>query len=870
MSDLPFVAGHSAYPAARLGMMFLFCSLLACGGKPGAPAAKKKAGAGGATSSSAETGTGANAPAPALGAAPKPPPVLFPVSDFSLTDQDGEVFHVANLRGRVWIANFMFTRCTATCPAQAAKLVEIDARSHRWPDWARIHLVSITVDPEYDTSERMKEYADSLKADHAQWKFLSGPRSEVFRISKDVFKLPVAEASETAATPITHSSRFALVDGESQIRGFYDALDPAEFAKLMHDLRVVLMEAPTSTVGPTHIGLPLDVFDPPWLAARQEAQRQASDKIGVFHDFEFTDRAAESGIRFVNRTVPDVGRNFKLNHYDHGNGLAVADVDGDGLYDIYFVNQLGGNELWRNLGQGHFENFTEQAGVGLKGRLGVSASFADTDNDGDPDLFVTTTRHGNAFFENEGKGRFRDVTAKSGLNYKGHSSSAEFFDYDGDGLLDLFVTNVGVFTTDTIGHSENPELSQYPYFTARKNSFVGHLFPELTERSILYRNEGNNRFRDVSQDVGLIHDGWSGDATPLDANNDGWIDLYVVNMQGNDEYYENQGGKKFERRSDEVFPATPWGAMGVKAFDYNNDGRLDLFVTNMHADMFELLGSGPGEKRKAAVAARPPESMLRNRNPSDAIYGNAFYENQGRGRFVEISDRINAENYWPWGPSVGDLNADGYLDVFVPSSMNLTYRYHVNSLLLNDGGKTFRDAEFILGVEPRVDSKTAVPWFELDCSGADADHDLCQGRAGRVVVWGAVGSRSAAIFDLDQDGDLDIVTNDSNSGPMVLVSNLSERRPDFHYLQVHLRGTRANHDGLGARVEVTVGGRTLTQVHDGQSGYLSQSSLPLYFGLGAARTVDQIVVQWPGGKKQTVAGPIATNRLLAIIEESVE
>jgi hypothetical protein len=231
-----------------------------------------------------------------------------------------------------------------------------------------------------------------------------------------------------------------------------------------------------------------------------------------------------------------------------------------------------------------------------------------------------------------------------------------------------------------------------------------------------------------------------------------------------------------------------------------------------------------------------------------------------------VSGEVNAENYWPWGPSAGDLNADGYQDLFIASCMNYPFRYHVNSLLLNDRGKTFRDAEFILGIEPRRDGKTAAPWFELDCSGADAGHELAQGRTGRIVVCAAIGSRSAVIFDLDRDGDLDIVTSDFNTPPMVLISNLSERKADLRYVSIQLRGTRSNRDGLGAKVQVTAGGKVLTQVHDGQSGYLSQSSLPLYFGLGEAQVIDEVSVQWLGGERQVLKGPIETNRHLVIVE----
>ncbi len=484
----------------------------------------------------------------------------------------------------------------------------------------------------------------------------------------------------------------------------------------------------------------------------------------------------------------DTARDFKKNHYDHGNGIAVADVDGDGLSDLYFVNQVGGNELWRNAGGGRFENITEQAGVALKGRVCVSASFADTDNDGDPDLFVTTTRHGNAFFENTGHGRFTDVSAKSGLDYVGHSSTGEFFDYDRDGKLDLFVTNVGQFTTDAVGHHGDPEKKENPYFIGQEESFVGHMFADRNEQSHLYRNEGENRFRNVTKEVGLLEPSWTGDATPLDANDDGWIDLYLTNMQGEDLYYENIGGKRFENRSQEVFPSPVWGGMCVKSFDYNNDGLMDLFITNMHADMWapRKLIVGPEEKLKTP-RNKFAESYLRSSTSKQLVFGNGLYEKQSSNQFREVSDRVNAENYWPWGHSIGDLNADGYQDLFIDSSMNLPFRYQTNAVLLNDRGQSFVDSEFILGIEPRAGGTIATPWFELDGSNAaDAKHPAARGHQGKVVVWAALGTRSSVIFDLDQDGDLDIVTNDFNSPPMVLVSNLNERNPDLRYLKLQL------------------------------------------------------------------------------------
>ena len=205
-------------------------------------------------------------------------------------------------------------------------------------------------------------------------------------------------------------------------------------------------------------------------------------------------------------------------------------------------------------------------------------------------------------------------------------------------------------------------------------------------------------------------------------------------------------------------------------------------------------------------------------------------------------------------------------DVFITSSMNYPFRYGVNSLLLNNRGEMFLDSEFIVGVEPRRDGRTTKPWFELDCSGEDRGHKDCKGQTGRITVLGALGTRSSVIFDLDDDGDLDIVTNEFNSEPLVLISNLSEKRA-VNFLKVKLIGSDSNRDGLGAKVTVTAGSESYVKVHDGQSGYLSQSQCPLYFGLDDANSVDRIDVLWPSGKRQVVTGPINSNQLIEIKEE---
>lgn len=611
---------------------------------------------------------------------------------------------------------------------------------------------------------------------------------------------------------------------------------------------------------------------PAWLVerARQETELAARSPVGP--DFRFTDQRQASGITFENRIVDDAGKAYKLVHYDHGSGVCAADVDGDGLLDLYFATQLGTNELWQNRGNGRFVNVTSEAGLGMPDAVAVGCAFADIDNDGDPDLFVTTVRHGNRLLENTGNGRFRDITQAAGVGYVGHSSGAVFFDYDADGLVDLFVANVGVYTSNERGPGG--------YFVGLVDAIMGHLHPERAEASILYRNRGGNRFKDVTREVGLVDRSWSGDATALDVNQDRYPDLYILDMQGGDHLWLNEGGKQFRDATEHYFAKAPWGSMGVKVFDFDGDSQLDLFVTSMHPDMWIDIAPGDweAEGRKAdtsTVAGRMiPEGKDR------FLFGNELFVNRGGGRFVDVSDSVGVETYWPWGPSVDDLNADGWDDIFIAAGMNFPYRYGINSVLLNEGGRRFLPSEFVVGVEPRPNGATQQVWFTLDCKGADALSPLCAAcakpeapamgcrldAARQLTMMGSLGTRAAVALDLDDDGDLDIVTNEFNGPPQVFVSDLAQRHR-IQFLKIRLRGARSNRDGLGAHVTVVLpDGRRMLKVLDGKSGYLSQSALPLYFGLANVDHVEGIEVRWPSGRRQTVAGPIAAGRIIDVVE----
>ncbi|MEM8996914.1 MAG: FG-GAP-like repeat-containing protein [Acidobacteriota bacterium] len=756
------------------------------------------------------------------------PPVLGVAPYVELVEPTGLAFPFGELRGQLWVAGPL---ATDAAPEQLEFWNGLQARLAEHPAGAETRRLSLA--PASTAPEALKAFAEQLEADVLTWFFLTGDAKQLDRLGG---RLGVDSGNVA----------LALVDRTGRVRGHYPG-NAAGLDGLVGDLDAVAAE-------PRPLFYPEDIMNPPWLEDRGVDQRAAVAASSVRQDFAFTDRLADTGITWRNIATEDSGKRYKTNHYDHGNGVVVADVDGDGKQDLYFLTQLGPNGLWRQVDNGRFEDITESAGVAVADRVSVSGAFADYDNDGDPDLFVTTVKQGNLLFQNDGSGRFTDVTETAGVGEVAHSSAAVFFDYDRDGLLDLLVTHVGEYTTDDIGPGG--------YRIGFPIAFDGHLKPERSERSTLFRNLGDGSFEDVSEQTGLVEAGWNGDASLVDFDGDGWLDLYMTDMQGHDDVYRNVGGERFEDVRSELFPETPFGTMGIQVFDFDNDQKLDIFLTDMHTDMVRKFDPSE-EQEKLPAHEMPPLDRLGS--DGKHVRGNAFFHNRG-GRYEEVSQAIGAENYWPWGLSSGDVNADGYEDAYLTSSMSYGWRYANDALLLNESGERFVASEFALGVEPRVNYVNAVAWHDLDCDDlAEAENFLCQGKSGAFEVWGALGSRSSVILDLEGDGDLDIVVNEFHAPPRILISDLSERG-DVAYLEVDLEGRASNRDGIGASVVLTAGDRTYRKVLDGNAGYLSFSPQALYFGLGDAAGVDSIEVTWPSGAVQKVDGPIEINRRLEIVE----
>jgi len=569
----------------------------------------------------------------------------------------------------------------------------------------------------------------------------------------------------------------------------------------------------------------------------------------------FQERAQEAGIAFRMHFLPkEQGEPFHINLYDHGSGLAVGDYDNDGREDIYFLNQLGPNALYRNVGDGSFVDVTAKAGVAIGNRISVGATFADYDNDGWPDLFVTTTRGGNVLFHNRGDGTFEDVTAAAGLSHVGHSQTPVFFDYDNDGYLDLFLTNTAHWTTDVFDSATG-------YFEGKPD--LGSLLTSAKESNILYHNNGDGTFTDVTDRAGLRGRGWAGDVAVFDYDEDGFLDLFVPSMVGRGQLYRNTGHGTFRDVTAETLGRTPYGAVGCKVFDYDGDGRLDLFVVDMHSDMWMGVDAehvsldvarrvqhrrfrtpkGPTVNEEAPGLIQVQRAMFaRQGEDFDALlFGNALYRNLGHGKFEETAVAAGLETLWPWGVATGDFDNDGHEDVFIPSGMGYPYYYWPNQLMMNNGDGTFRDRAADFGVEP---PRGGIYQAERV--------------AGRQATRS---SRAAVVADFAGDGRLEIVTNNFNDRPYYFAN----RFPRRNYVELRLTGTQSNRDAIGAVVRLWVGTTVMVRQVNPAGGYLSHSSRVVHFGLGDHTKVDRIEIRWPRGILQRLDNP-AINTLLQIRE----
>jgi hypothetical protein len=492
-------------------------------------------------------------------------------------------------------------------------------------------------------------------------------------------------------------------------------------------------------------------------------------------------------------------------------GLALLDYDGDGNVDIYFVNgaplsETGGdaaptNALYRNEGGFKFANVTGEAAVGDAG-FGVGVAVGDYDNDGDPDIYVTNYGP-NILYRNNGDGTFQDVTEAAGVDGGDKlGSGACFFDMDGDGDLDLYVANY-------------VDLSDEKDVRATVHGLPVYAGPRRFEPApdLLYRNNGDGTFTDVSGDSGIAaRAGASLGVVCADHDNDGDTDVFVVNDGLGNFLFENDRTGKFEETG--VVKGFAYdadgrtlGSRGVECGDYDNNGWLDLFSTSGGAELPVL------------------------------------YKNLGDGSFQDVTlvSRAGVRSLpaVTWGTGLVDFDNDGRRDLFISCGhyqenaqlVGSFSTYHVRNILLRNVG--------------------------------DGKFDDVSDRCGDGLAV-KLSSRGAGFDDLDNDGDVDVVILNAGREPTIL---RNDSPGGNHWIQIRLQGVHTNREGVGARVKVVAGDSTqIDEVHGGR-GYLSHYGSRLHFGLGKRGRVDRIEVHWAGGGVDVLES-VGVDRLLTIKEGS--
>ena len=543
------------------------------------------------------------------------------------------------------------------------------------------------------------------------------------------------------------------------------------------------------------------------------------------------------------------------------NGACIGDVDGDGLPDLYLTHYNQGNRLYRNLGNWKFTDITETAGVGGGRSWCAGPSFADIDSDGDLDLHVCVFDGPNLLYQNDGKGMFTEVASQAGLNFQGPSVMMAFADYDLDGDLDGYLVTHRMPLAEEAKPPRNSKeafdrgIIELVTENDKRRAVVTPKYRELFtimdkgvgrielatagHADVLYQNDGTGKFKNVSATAGITGNDIGLAATWWDANGDGYPDLYVSNdYKGPDHFYLNQKDGTFKDVTRAALPHIPWLSMGSDFSDINRDGRMDFMATDMAATTHyqQKVSMGDMEKDQWFLNLSDPRQMMRN----------AVYLNTGSSRFTEAAFLTGlAASDWTWSPKFGDLDNDGWEDLFVTNGMS---RDFMNSDLARKTPSRWRSDAW--GKTPILKQKnlafrnTGNLRFEK------------QGEA-----WGLdqlAASSGAAYGDVDRDGDLDLVVVNFDEPVSVFRNDLNAN----NRLTVAFQFPDGNRHGIGAQVEVeTFSGKQTKQLSLAR-GFMSANEPMLHFGLGQETTVKKLTVRWEG--KEAVFENVRANQHVTI------
>ncbi|MEP6754836.1 MAG: CRTAC1 family protein [Chthonomonadales bacterium] len=553
------------------------------------------------------------------------------------------------------------------------------------------------------------------------------------------------------------------------------------------------------------------------------ASNEASSAILKRYGFQLTEVAKASGINFVHQSPildPKLKR-IEPNIAAMGAAVAIVDFDKDGWQDMFVTNSGIGSQcaLYRNLGNGKFEDITAKMGLADLNKPGtgccMGAIFGDYDNDGYEDLFIYKWGKPE-LFHNEGGMGFKRVTDEANLPKWINANTACWLDYDGDGKLDLLICGY---------YREDIDFWNIKDTHIMQNSFE---YASNGGRKYLMHNVGGGKFEDVTEKMGIDSRRWSLSVTAADLRGTGYPDIFIANDFGFSEIYANQNGKGFKEIGKEAlyydrFGTGPKSGMNATTGDVLNSGSLAVYVSNI-SEPDQLL---QGNNLWVPKSGRTPQNFQ--------------YDNLAHDMGVDMGG-------WSFGAQFGDLNNDGYLDIYLTNgyvSANPTKSYWYPYSLI-----TGANANIISDVSKWPEMA------DMSLSGYQQKRVWLNDGSGKFVeVAQAVGAkdqydgRAVALADFENRGVLDVVVGNQKA-PLLLYRN--NVLPENSWIEFELEGTASNRSAIGAQIKLSWNGKQQLQEVSGGAGFCSQNQRRLHFGLGKAPKIEKVEIRWPSGNKQTL------------------
>ena len=583
--------------------------------------------------------------------------------------------------------------------------------------------------------------------------------------------------------------------------------------------------------------------------------------------------ARKTGIDFTNTITEDKEHNVLMyEYYYNGNGVAVGDINGDGLADVFFTGNQTPSKLYLNKGGFRFEDITAKAGVAGKEAWRTGVNMADVNGDGLLDIYVcysgfgTDADRANQLYINNGAGKdgpptFTESATAYGIDAQGtYSSQSVFFDYDRDGDLDMFLVN----------HAKG---FYSPFFNTKRLRNLRH--PQFGNR--LYRNDAN-RFIEVSAEAGIYGSGinFGLGVAVSDLNGDGWPDIYVSNdFEEQDFCYLNNKNGTFKEVCQQLFAHISRSTMGIDIADYNNDGLPDLVTLDMlpesNARQKTLQGADAYDKYMLMV-----DSGYGHQNTRNMLQLHRGFTPDGMPVFSEVGQLAGVSNTdWSWASLFADFDNDGWKDLFVTNGFLRDYtdldfvKYGVTAAVqqAQAEGKDISTRESYQQNMPLYELLKKMPSTRLSNYAYRNNRNLLF--SNESVPWGldeAGVSSGAAYADLDNDGDLDLIVCNNNDPAWVYKNNANELQKN-NFIKVALSGKRGNKFGIGAKVFViTDSGRQFQEMYPVR-GYQSSVDYVLTFGLGKGTGVKEVKVIWPDGSVTIINDP-AINTTIVVSEKN--